>query len=184
MYLGGELDFLDDQLHYHSYLAFGVRIPTTLGNKYNDGSITGLLSEIDRKEAFVPRSFTMSAISNVQFFDLNSPFNFTLHLGGVFNTLMDKEYWGRNHKDLHLLYGVTALFHPSNFCTRLEFSGRNFLSGDKVRFWDHGCWVQLRWGIFYSLGEWIPGIYVRKPLGWNSNPYVHWAYGFTMSINI
>lgn len=184
VYLGGELDLGSGETPYHSYLEFGLRIPTASSKENGEGIITGMLTEIDRKEAFVPHSITIPVAGNFLISSINSPFAFKLHLGGVFNSLTDKKLWGDDYSTLHLLYGASALYRSSDFHASLGFAGRNYITGEKIRFWDNGNWNQLRGSASYSFGKWMPGIYVRKSVGRDYRSYLDWAYGITMTIAI
>lgn len=181
IYLGGELNVSPRDWEHRSYLEFGVRLPIVADDGSGYGGVTGLLSENDRKEAFLPQTTIIPVIGNF-IANLNRSFALKFRLGGIYDIYTDKKYWGDSQNDLFLLYGVTGLLLNPAFDAQLEFTGRNHLAGNDPNF-DKSGFTQVRAGVSKSFNDFTPGLYVRVPLGNNYRDFIRWAIGVTMKIS-
>ncbi|MGD8749723.1 MAG: hypothetical protein PVI44_14765 [Balneolaceae bacterium] len=180
VYLGTIWDINMSNPNNHAFIELGARIPTTPDPRTNRqfGSQTGRFSELDRQEAFGSDMWSIPLTANFVT-SVSDPFALKFRVGTVYNIFVD------NLKDvdnqLHLLYGLTAMYRQPTVEGYLGFSGRNQYAGlvSGVDFWDTGL-TQLRAGIARPFRNVTPGIYVRKPLGDNYNQVLDLAYGITL----
>lgn len=180
IYAGGALDFNQKNPKNHSFVEFGVRIPTSRSYDGIDrfGNTTAQFSEIERREAFGTDNWAIPVIGNY-ITPVSGPFAVKLRLGTVYDIYVDEL------KDLdnefHLLYGLTGLYRKPTVEAHLGFSGRNPYIGNDPDFFDNG-FTQIRAGVARPFNNFTPGIYLRKPLGENYNQLIDMAYGFSIEI--
>lgn len=182
VYAGGIWDVNLGNPYTHSFIEFGVRIPTTPNARNNKrfGGTTGRFSELERSEAFSNDVWTVPLIANY-FTSVRALFAVKLRLGATYNIFVNN--LKNQENQMHLLYGVTALYRPLTFEAQLGFSGRNQFVGlpSGIDFWDSGL-TQIRAGIARPFRNITPGLYVRKPLGDNYNQVLDLAYGISLEI--
>lgn len=180
IYAGGAIDFNSRNTANHSFIEFGVRIPTTDSPNNNDqfGNTTAQFSEIDRREAFGTDSWAIPVVANY-ITPVSGPFAVKLRLGTVYDIYVDE--LENLDNEFHLLYGLTGLYREPTVEAHLGFSGRNPYIGNDPDFFDNG-FTQIRAGIARPFSHFTPGVYVRKPLGENYNQLLDLAYGFSIEI--
>jgi hypothetical protein len=183
IYTGGILDIDTGNPGYNFYVQLGVRIPTiqkSTVEKIRFGSTTGRFSEyVDRGEAFDVNIWAIP-LSGHYIVSTRDNFDVKFRLGTVYNIYTGEFDW---ENELYLLYGLIALYRFSAVEGHLGFSGRNRVIGNDPDF-VHGGFTQIRGGISVPFGHFVPGIFVKKPLGENFNRLIDYSYGFSLEIRI
>lgn len=177
VYVGGIYDVRTPNTENHAFVELGVRIPTTPSmNDDRYANMLGLFSELDRNEAFFEDTWSIPLIGTY-ITEISGPFAARLRLGTAYDIYTGdlKEL----DNELHLLYGISGLYRKPNAEASIGFMGRNQYAGNNPDFIDSG-FTQLRAGVARPFGNFVPGVYVRKPLGENYNAFLDWAFGFNL----
>lgn len=182
IYAGGIWDINTSNPNTHTFIEFGVRIPTAPSQRDDKrfGSTTGRFSELERREAFGEDTWSIPLIANYVT-SVREPFALKFRLGTAYDLFVDELKNVDNQ--LHLLYGLTTMYREQKVEAYLGFSGRNQYSGlpSGTDFWDTGL-TQIRAGIARPFRNITPGIYARLPLGDNYTQTLDFAYGISLEI--
>jgi hypothetical protein len=138
----------------------GLRVPVTPDDKFL-GVITGIYSEYDRFEAFVPDNLPVMAIANYRYRD---PSGFVLKLRGGPSLLIytgDSDF--NDDVELFLGYSAQTGYESERFSILGGITGRALLTTEDASF-DERSIHQLGFNASVGLGQVRPGVHFRLPL--------------------
>lgn len=138
----------------------GLRVPITPDDKFL-GTITGLYSEYDRLEAFLPKVLSAMTIANYRY---HAPSGFAFKLRGGPSLLI---YTGDDAFDddveLFMSYSAQAGYETERWSILGGVTGRALLTTEDASF-DERSIHQLGFNASVGLGQVRPGVHFRLPL--------------------
>ncbi len=156
----------------------GLRVPVTPEDKFL-GVLTGIYTEYDRFEAFLPDNLSVMTLTNYRY---RGPSGFALKLRGGPSLLI---YTGKDNLgddvELFISYSAQAGYESERFSVVGGVTGRALLTEEGGGF-DERSVHQLGFNASVGLGKARPGVHFRLPLDENLKDTLDAVAGINLGV--
>jgi hypothetical protein len=146
------------------------------------GQALGILSTIDRMEAFVPEAATLQASARLTR-ELTPNFFVSGRLGANMALYTDTEE-GEDSSDLFTLYGAQGWYQTGALRVGGGLLGRLLLTGEEDSSFSDNSWHEAGLWLDYAVGPTRPGIFIRMPLDDEMSDIMDFTIGLGVSYKL
>jgi hypothetical protein len=164
-------------------LTGGARLPLAKMEMDNFlGLALGMLSTVDRMEAFVPETATLQASARLTR-EVTPNFFISGRLGGNVALYTDTEE-GDDSSDLFTLYGAQGWYQTGALRVGGGLLGRLLLTGEEEASFSDNSWHEAGLWLDYAVGPARPGILIRIPLDDEMSDIMDFTIGLAVSYKL
>jgi len=163
-----------------AFAEFGIRLP--LASEKKDLSLfTGLFTDIDRLEAFLPNILSISGMANLHHVDKSG---FAVRLRGGPSLLINTDSnGGDDDTELFISYSAQTGYESERVSVLGGLTGRANMTEDNLSFSERSI-HQLGFNASVGLGNVRPGLHFRIPLDDDLKESLDFVMGFNLGIRL